>query len=55
MSVWSKLRGTIETLWQIGLGACNKTISNANLDTDLGATTGSYYVPGSGSIGNSGP
>jgi len=33
---------------------CNKTISAANLDTDLGAVTGCYYVPGAGSFCNSG-
>jgi hypothetical protein len=49
--------GTLACLGLPGAGgitiACNKTISQANIDTDMGATTGCYFVAGSGSICNS--
>jgi len=36
------------------IGACNTTISAANLDTNLGATSGCLFVPGGAAMCNSG-
>lgn len=52
MSLWSKIRGTIENLWQIGLGGPQIKNSSGVIEARNAADSGYVIVRGAAPVGN---